>query len=150
MERSAIRDSLVAHDLIRKPVPTFRDHALSRLADKSSLQLSQTRERLFGQRPLLDRRERGFELLDVGKPDLGRGELACRDGKAHRKLGETAGMALAQHGLETPRTRHVCRVAPTRADRLDHRKAERVARLAPRERAAGEHADADRADAMLL
>src|SRR3954470_9322932 len=101
MERSAIRDSLVAHDLIRKPVPTVRDHALPRLADKSSLQLSQTRERLLRQRPLLDRRERRFELIDIGKPDLGRGDLTCGDRKAHRKLGETAGMAFAQHRLET-------------------------------------------------
>src|SRR3954471_14782580 len=90
--------------------PTFRDHALPRLADKSSLQLSQTRERLLRQRSFLDRRERRLELVDVRKPDLGRGELARRDGKAHGKLGQAPGMAFAQRRLETPRTCHVRRV----------------------------------------
>jgi len=29
---AAVKSCLIAHDLIRKPVPTFRDHALKRTA----------------------------------------------------------------------------------------------------------------------
>ena len=58
-------------------------------------------------------------------------------------------MALAQHRREPPRARNICRIACAGADRLDLRKAKRIALLASGERAACEHADADRADAVL-
>src|ERR1041384_593361 len=80
----------------------FGSPSLSRFADKSSLQLAQPGERRVRQRPFVDGRERRLELLDIGKPDLGGGELARRDGKTHRELGQARGMALAHHQPEPP------------------------------------------------
>ncbi len=75
--------------------------------------------------------------------------LRVRDGKAHRHLGEAGGVPLAHHRVEPARPRDVLGIARARADRLDHRRAERIALLASRQRAAREHADADGADARF-
>src|SRR5262252_5184344 len=82
-------------------------------------------------------------MLEGRVADQSSGNRLVRNGEAYCQFDQAVGMPFSDQRFEPPRALDIYPVGGARADWLDARRAERVARLDPAQRAGGEHADGD-------
>ena len=102
------------------------------------------------QRPLEHRRQRGLEFVRRRHADQDGAHRRVRDGEARRRFGQATPRPFGHQRHQPPRPRQIGVVAQGRADRLRRRAGDRMAFGHAGQRTAGQHADADDADAGLL
>src|SRR5438270_12009945 len=117
----------------------------SRLAKKTLLHRGYALDSFARERSLLGRGGGVFQVFERRAADERSRHRLVGNGEAHRQLDQTVGKPFANQRLEPPGTLDIGPVRGTRADRLDTRRAERMALLGPAQCAGGEHADRDRA-----
>ena len=104
-------------------------------------------QRRLRQRPLVHRRQRLLEFGRRRHADQDRAHRLVGDREAHRRLRQAARVPLLHQRHQPPRTLQIGIVGVGRPDRIGRRAGDRMPLRHAAQRAAGQHANADDADA---